>query len=39
MSKLRTVIRHEYMTIVKQPSFWVAMVVLPLIFAGIFCWL
>ena len=36
MSKLRTVIRHEYMTIVKQPSFWVAMVVLPLIFAGIF---
>lgn len=29
MSKLRTVIRHEYLTIVRQPSFWIVMIALP----------
>jgi ABC-2 type transport system permease protein len=36
MSKLRAVIRHEYTTIVKQPSFWIMMLALPLIFGVIF---
>lgn len=36
MSKLRSVIRHEYMTIILQPSFWISMVAFPLIFAAIF---
>jgi ABC-2 type transport system permease protein len=36
MSKLRSVIRHEYNTVVKQPSFWVYMLVMPLIFVLIF---
>lgn len=31
MSKLRSVIRHEYLTIIKQPSFWALMVAIPLI--------
>ena len=31
MSKLRSVIRHEYLTIVKQPSFWIVMVAIPAI--------
>lgn len=31
MSKLRAVIRHEYTTIVKQPSFWIMMLALPVI--------
>ena len=31
MSKLRAVIRHEYLTIVKQPSFWIVMVAIPLV--------
>lgn len=29
MSKLRSVIRHEYTTIVKQPSFWILMLAIP----------
>lgn len=29
MSKLRSVIRHEYLTIVKQPSFWIIMIAIP----------
>lgn len=29
MNKLRAVIRHEYLTIVRQPSFWVFMLLLP----------
>lgn len=36
MHKLNTVIRHEYLTIIRQPSFWIAMVAFPLLFAGIF---
>src|SRR5690606_3195432 len=33
MSKLRSVIRHEYLTIVKQPSFWVVMIAIPAMIA------
>lgn len=33
MSKLRSVIRHEYLTIVKQPSFWIMMVAIPAVIA------
>lgn len=29
MAKLSSVVRHEYLTIVKQPSFWIAMVAIP----------
>lgn len=29
MAKLTSVIRHEYLTIVKQPSFWIAMIAIP----------
>ncbi len=36
MSKLRSVIRHEYSTIVKQPSFWVVMIAIPALIAMIF---
>ena len=36
MSKLRSVIRHEYLTIVKQPSFWIIMVAIPAIIAVVF---
>lgn len=36
MSKLRAVIRHEYLTIVKQPSFWIVMVAIPLVIAAVF---
>lgn len=36
MSKLRSVIRHEYLTIVRQPSFWIIMVAIPLLIAVIF---
>lgn len=32
-SKLRAVIRHEYMTIVKQPTFWLIMLAIPLFIA------
>lgn len=34
--KLFAVIRHEYMTIVKQPSFWVSLLAMPVIFAIVF---
>lgn len=30
MSKLGIVIKHEYLTIVKQPSFWITMLAIPL---------
>lgn len=33
MAKMKTVIKHEYMTIIKQPSFWIAMLATPLIVA------
>lgn len=35
MSKLRSVIRHEYLTIVKQPSFWIVLIAIPLLIAAI----
>ncbi len=31
MSKIHSVIRHEYFTIVKQPSFWIVMIAIPLV--------
>ncbi len=31
MAKLHTVVRHEYLTIVKQPSFWIAMIAIPVL--------
>jgi ABC-2 type transport system permease protein len=36
MSKLRSVVRHEYLTIIKQPSFWIVMVAIPLLIGVIF---
>ncbi len=36
MSKVRSVIRHEYLTIVRQPSFWIVMVAIPSIIGLIF---
>jgi len=33
MSKLHAVIRHEYLTIVRQPSFWIFMFLLPALMA------
>jgi len=36
MSKLRSVIRHEYLTIVKQPSFWIVMIAIPAVIGAIF---
>lgn len=36
MSKLRAVIRHEYLTVVKQKGFWAYMLSVPLIFLVIF---
>lgn len=35
MAKLKTVIKHEYLTIVKQPSFWIVMLAIPLIVAAV----
>lgn len=35
MSKLQSVIRHEYLTIVKQPSFWIVMLAIPLLIGAI----
>lgn len=35
MNKLRAVIRHEYLTIVRQPSFWIFMFMLPALMAVI----
>lgn len=34
--KLRAVLRHEYLTIVKQPSFWISLIFVPLMIAVIF---
>ena len=36
MSKLQSVIRHEYLTIVRQPSFWIVMIAIPLLIGVIF---
>jgi ABC-2 type transport system permease protein len=36
MSKLKSVIRHEYLTIVRQPSFWIVMTVIPLLIGVVF---
>ena len=33
MDKLKIVIKHEYLTIVKQPSFWIIMLAIPAIIA------
>lgn len=35
MAKLRSVIRHEYTTIVKQPSFWIMMTAIPVLIAAV----
>ena len=35
MAKLSSVIRHEYTTIIKQPSFWIAMIAIPVLVAVI----
>lgn len=34
MHKFRAIIRHEYMTIVKQPSFWAIMIGIPVLVGG-----
>ena len=36
MSKIKSVIRHEYLTIVKQPSFWIIMIAIPVLIGVIF---
>lgn len=36
MSKLKSVIRHEYLTIVRQPSFWIVMLAIPAMIAAIY---
>jgi ABC-2 type transport system permease protein len=36
MSKLKSVIRHEYLTIVKQPSFWIIMIAIPVLLGVVF---
>jgi ABC-2 type transport system permease protein len=36
MSKLRAVVRHEYLTVVKQKGFWAYMIAMPLIFLIVF---
>lgn len=35
MSKLKIVIRHEYLTIIKQPSFWVVMLAIPAVISAV----
>jgi ABC-2 type transport system permease protein len=35
MSKLQSVIRHEYLTIVRQPSFWILMIAIPVLFTAV----
>lgn len=35
-SKLRAVIRHEFLTIIRQPSFWIMLVAIPLVTAMVF---
>lgn len=34
MHKLKSIIRHEYMTIIKQPSFWLVMIAIPVLIGG-----
>ena len=34
-SNLKSVIHHEYMTIVRQPSFWIVMLAIPLLVAAV----
>lgn len=36
MSKLGSIIRHEYLTIVKQPSFWIVMLAIPILIGVVF---
>lgn len=36
MSRLRAVVRHEYLTVVKQKGFWAYMIAMPLIFLVVF---
>lgn len=36
MSKLTSVVRHEYLTVVKQKGFWAYMIILPLVFLFVF---
>lgn len=36
MSKLNSVVRHEYLTVVKQKGFWAYMIILPVVFLFIF---
>lgn len=36
MAKLSSVVRHEYLTIVRQPSFWIVMIAIPVIIAVVF---
>lgn len=35
MSKLNSIIRHEYLTIIRQPSFWIAMIAIPALIGAI----
>jgi ABC-2 type transport system permease protein len=35
MSKLQSVIRHEYLTIVRQPSFWILMLAIPIVIGAV----
>lgn len=35
MAKLSSVVRHEYLTIVKQPSFWIAMIAIPVLIGAV----
>lgn len=36
MSKLNSVVRHEYLTVVKQKGFWAYMIVMPVVFLLVF---
>lgn len=36
MSRLNSVVRHEYLTVVKQKGFWAYMIVLPIVFLFVF---
>lgn len=36
MDKLKIVIKHEYMTIIKQPSFWIIMLAIPTIISVVY---
>lgn len=35
MAKLSSVVRHEYLTIIKQPSFWIAMIAIPVLIGAV----